>query len=98
MTAEIPPCDLLLHDSLHNYYQVSLELGMHAHKVRKYICFHDTHAHGLAGQHPRNWAPDPKIKGIEPAIEKFLEGHPWEIAYRTNESNGFLVLQRTGDG
>ncbi len=39
-TFEIPECDLLFIDSLHNAGHVAAELR-HAHKVKKYIIFHD---------------------------------------------------------
>lgn len=96
ITAEIPECDLLLHDSTHHYWQVMLELGMHEHKVRKYLVFHDTTSHGQHGQTLHNWGPKRTIKGIRPAIDKYIESHGWKKIYENKESQGLIVLKRPG--
>lgn len=94
VTAEIPECDLLLHDSCHHYYQVMLELGMHGHKVRKYFVFHDTQSHGKHGQSLHNWAPKRSIKGIRPAIEKYARANDLKIVYDVPNDQGLMVLRR----
>ncbi len=94
---EIPECDLMLHDSLHNYDHVSAELKAHAHKVRKYMAFHDTDTLGKHGQ--RTWDspnPDPDIKGIIPAVMDYVDEHDdsWRVKFLHTHSNGMLVMER----
>jgi len=42
LEVQIPECDVLFIDSEHTYKQLTAELNMHHHKVKKYIAMHDT--------------------------------------------------------
>ena len=84
--------DFLFVDTLHTYDHVTKELAHHGRKATKYLAFHDTFTCGefdLSG-------PDPRARGILPAIEEFLARHPgeYETAYRTSCNNGLWVLKR----
>jgi len=86
---DIEPTDMLMIDSLHTYEQLKTELDRHAHKVSKYLVFHDTHSHGLG-------RPDTENRGLLSAIIDFMIAHPkeWEFKYYTTENNGLTVLKR----
>jgi ABC-type transporter Mla maintaining outer membrane lipid asymmetry ATPase subunit MlaF len=94
-TVEIDPTDMLFIDTLHTYDQLKIELKLHAHKVKKYLAFHDTisfrtkdepYPHSVAGEKAGLW----------PAIEEFLESHPeWKILLEKRNNNGLTILERT---
>lgn len=96
----IEPTDLLFIDTWHCYDQLKLELSLHASKVKKYICFHDTttYAHinePLTSDH--NW--EEKItsgKGIWDALNEFLNenNNAWELIERFTNNNGFTIIKR----
>ena len=95
---DVPECDLLMHDSFHNYAQVDLEMKAHAHKARKFLVFHDTIACAVKGEgitggyHPPHYS-DPR--GIRLAIDELMIRDPsWRIYSHDPESNGLLVLER----
>ena len=46
----IEETDLLFIDTLHRYFQLYNELGLHAKNVRKYIILHDTETYGLSDE------------------------------------------------
>lgn len=84
--------DLLFIDTLHTYVHVKKELALWGRKARKFLAFHDTFTCGqvdLSG-------PDPRAKGILPAIEEFLAQYHGEYStvFRTNHNNGLWVLAR----
>ena len=77
---DIEPTDLLFIDTDHTYEQCSKELKMHAHKVRKYLIFHDTNL----------------FKDLNKAISEFLEDNKeWKIKEVLTNNNGLTVLERT---
>lgn len=99
---EIQPTDMLFIDTWHVYEQLKQELQLHAHKVRKYIAFHDTHAYGVKGEgylhadakHPTRDKLNPQ-GGIRPAIDEFLQQHTcWSITYETHVNNGLIIITK----
>lgn len=91
LTTEIDECDFLFLDSLHNYSQLSQELRLHHKKVTRAIGFHDINTFGLRDETPSN----NEIQGLLPAIAEFIQEHPgWKQVYRTEENNGFLILEK----
>jgi predicted O-methyltransferase YrrM len=77
---DIEPTDLLFIDTDHTYEQCSKELQMHAHKVRKYLIFHDTVL----------------FKDLNKAISEFIEANKeWKIKEVLTNNNGLTVLERT---
>lgn len=78
---QIDETDLLFIDTEHSYVQLSAELELHHHKVRKYIAFHDT--------------DKPFAEELLPAIIEFMIRHPgWEFCYHSKECHGFTVIKR----
>lgn len=82
--------DLLLIDTNHHERQCKAELKMHAHKVRKFIIFHDVQTFGFGmtgGQGGEG--------GLWLAIDPFLLAHPeWQIVENLTNNNGLLVISR----
>lgn len=96
---EIDLTDLLFIDTLHAYDQLKGELALHAKKTRKYIIMHDTVTFGEYGhtvEDPANRYAN--VKGLNPAIQEFLEEHRTEWAYDRiyYNCNGLTVLKRIG--
>jgi hypothetical protein len=88
LSVEIDDTDLLFIDTIHTYSQLTTELQRHAHRVRRYLVFHDTTTFGTRGE---DGGP-----GIWPAIEDFLFAHPfWQIQEKYENNNGLTVLRRT---
>lgn len=90
---QVTETDLLFLDTLHTYDHLSRELLHHGRKARKFLAFHDTFTCGafdLSG-------PDPRARGILPAIEEFIQKYPgeYETCYRTDCNNGLWILRRT---
>ena len=88
----IPEVDLLFIDTMHTYTHVKAELALHGRQARRYISFHDTTTCGefdLSG-------PNPRERGIAPAIKEFLEQYPGEyrVAYESDCSNGMIIMER----
>lgn len=97
LKVEIEPTDLLFIDTLHAYDQLKQELALHANKAKKYIIMHDTVTFGEYG----HTAEDPanryaNVKGLNFAIQEFLEAHRNEWAYDRiyYNCNGLTVLKR----
>jgi len=99
---EIEQTDLLFIDTWHCYEQIKKELYLHAHKVNKYLIFHDTFTYGQVGEklgdcdvfHPYLEMPTAGT-GIRPAIDEFLvQNSNWNIRYETDLNNGLLILSR----
>jgi hypothetical protein len=83
----IDEADLLFVDSAHTYETVSKELSLHAHKIKKYIIFHDTVSFGITG--------DDGGEGILKAIHEFLEANlEWKIIHQVDYNNGLMVIER----
>ena len=103
LKVEIEPTDLLFIDTMHVHNQLRAELKLHASKVRKYICFHDTTTFGsrdevdTAGQPDYTWILD-KVSdeiGLWGAIEEFLDDNKeWKIKERFYNNNGFTILEK----
>lgn len=89
LEVEIEETDFLFLDTWHVYEQVRDELKLHSNKVRKYIAFHDTVSWGEHGETRGH-------KGINYAINEFLELHPeWVIKEDFKNNNGLLIVERT---
>jgi len=85
---EIPECDLLFIDTLHDYTQVKKELNLHSGKVKKYIIFHDTEYFKEKGETPGE-------PGILKAIEEFLISNPeWSVCEKLQNNNGLTIIKR----
>jgi len=83
----IDETDLLFIDSLHNYEQCVFELANFAHKVKKYIVFHDTVTFGIRGESSTN--------GLLLAIGEFLVNNlEWRVKEHHINNNGLTVLER----
>ncbi len=105
LSVRIPMCDLLFIDSLHTYAQCDQELHAHAHRVRRYLVFHDTLTFGSVGADGetgrQQWAYQAGISvplpclGIRPAIDALQVRDPsWRLVYSSARSHGLLVLER----
>ena len=103
----IEETDLLFIDTLHRYFQLYNELGLHAKKVRKYIILHDTESYGISDEplypsHLPVVMSDKVIKtkkqGLQQAINDFLhetkEGKNWEVKEVFKNNNGLTILSR----
>lgn len=78
--SEISETDMLHIDSKHTYKHAKEELNRHAHKVKKYILFHDT-----------TLAP-----GIYKAIEEYIQNvdNSWKIIKKSEVGVGYTVIKR----
>jgi hypothetical protein len=89
---EIEPTEFLFIDTWHTYAQLSAELYRHAHKVKRFIAFHDTITFGLTDEsdtqgHGRH--------GLLTAIIEYLIYDPnWRFIHHNYYNNGFTVLER----
>ncbi len=89
LTIEIEQTEFLFIDTLHNYKHCIQELTLHAHKVDKYIGFHDTDSNmfGVVG--------DDGGKGLLFAIYEFLNlNKKWHLDYHNNKNNGLTILKK----
>ncbi len=100
LKCEIVPTDLLLIDTVGNYFQLSEELRLHANKVRKYIIIHDTVAYGYHDEMPNDTQMISR-RGLCTAILDFMEyteeGKLWEITETLRNNNGLTILGRISD-
>ena len=99
LKVEIEETDLLFIDTWHTYDQLKAELKLHADKVKKYICFHDTTSYGNVDENPgheNSWEGQTSGRGIWPAIEEFLEENKekWVLEKRYMHNNGFTIIKR----
>lgn len=105
LLVDIPACDLLFIDSLHTFAQCDGELRRHAHRVRRYLVFHDTvtfgsvGADGETGRHLWTYEVGREMPtsawGIRPAIDALMiRDATWQIASHDCHSHGLLVLKR----
>lgn len=82
---DIDDFDVLFVDSIHTADNVEKELNTHAHKVNKYIIFHDTTIFGEIGEDGS--------EGIKKPIYEFLNNNEdWKIIYETDRNNGLMIL------
>lgn len=83
---DIEPTDLLFIDSLHTAEHILKELRF-AHRVRKYLVFHDTVTFGDVGE---DGSP-----GVMHAVQAFLSANTdWVILENRTNCNGIMVLTR----
>lgn len=84
---DIPPCELLFIDTLHNGEQLAAELERHHDHVAKWIVLHDTETFGQTGETSPN--------GLVPALVEFLTYHEeWKFINHIRQNNGLTVLER----
>jgi hypothetical protein len=89
---EIEETDLLFIDTNHHAEQCERELRLFAHRVKRYLVFHDTATFWEKGQGHESGG------GLRYAIEPFMSAHPeWVQVYRSEDNNGLLILERIGD-
>ena len=100
--------DLLFIDTWHVYAHLKRELAKHAPRVKKYIIMHDTTVDALHGESVRcsldvdeqslqSGYPSEEIsKGLQPAIDEFLEDNSqWVVDRVWKNNNGLTVLRRS---
>jgi hypothetical protein len=94
---EIEETDFLFIDTYHEYVHLKSELKKHSSKVKQYIAFHDTVTFGEFGQDDTD-SINKNFKGLNPAINEFLEQNPqWIKKFEHTISNGLVVLERIKD-
>jgi hypothetical protein len=99
--------DLVFIDTYHVYGQLKRELAKFAPLCNKYMILHDTEVDKEQGECIRNgWDPsymvyqteipyDEHLKGLQPAIDEFLESHSdWILHERFENNNGLTILKR----
>ena len=95
---KIEETDLLFLDTWHAYKQLKAELNLHASKVRKYICFHDTTSYANFDESGYEvWGDNWKAEGVGiwKAIEEFLAENPnWTLEKRFMNNNGFTIIKK----
>lgn len=93
LNIEIDPTDLLFIDTWHCYEQLREELRIHAHKVRKYIAFHDTQSYGTQSEVMNGMIGS---NGLLPAIIHYMIDNPgiWRFKYHRTNNNGLTVIER----
>jgi len=107
LEANIAETDLLFIDTWHVYKQITQELRLHSHKVRKWIILHDTTSCGVRDEqgyetHLGEEFSNPPLpghadgRGIWPAVEEFIHRnqHDWKILERFTNCNGLTILER----
>ena len=88
-TITIEPTDFLHIDTEHNYACLSVELKLHAPKVRKWIAMHDTKVFGVQG--------DDNKDGLNMAIDELVAGGKWRVLAAWGHNHGMTVLERIAD-
>jgi hypothetical protein len=98
LDVEIEETDLLFIDTWHSYKQLTSELKLHAPKVKKYICLHDTTSYANHDETSyESWGTEWKAEGIGlwKAVEEFLEANlDWKLHKRFTNNNGFTILKK----
>ena len=102
--------DLLFIDTVHSFKQLSMELHLHANKVKKYIVFHDTSSFGEMDEaeiRPNPGWPKELLgyyntlgpaQGINAAIIEFLTANPeWRVDTLFTNNNGLMIITRIND-
>lgn len=84
---EFDEIDVLFIDSIHTAETVKNELIAHAHKVKKYIIFHDTYTFGNIGE-------DGGEGILEPIANFMLENEEWKVISTENINNGMIILAK----
>lgn len=110
-TCNIPEdTDLLFIDTWHIYGHLKRELEAHRTKVKKFIIMHDTEVDGIRGECLRfnmsllemhqaaqkcGYPVEELQKGLQPAIDEFLEAHPeWIVDKVYTNNSGLTILKR----
>jgi hypothetical protein len=109
-SVQIPECDLLWIDSLHNYAQLKTELWRHHCCVRRWIVMHDVVAFGSWGQEQHDQPPErhddgaqrstygARPLGLMPAVLEFLAANrEWMVERFSPASRGLLTLARRSE-
>lgn len=87
-TVDIEPTDMLFIDTVHIGTHLMAELKNSAHKVRKYLVFHDTEA-------PWGERGEDGGQGVMPAIREFLWKNPeWTVKKHYRNNHGLTVLSK----
>lgn len=99
LQVEIEPTDFLFIDTFHTSAQLEKELALHAHKVKKYIGFHDTATFWEKGEDAYEEVKDRGTAdgtGLKYALEAFLEVNKdvWEIEFITRHNNGLTIIKK----
>jgi hypothetical protein len=91
LDAEIEPTELLFIDTVHTCFQVYGELTRHAHKVSRYLVFHDTMTCG-----ERDYFYTEQPAGLLYGIGRYMSEHPgeWKQAAHYPNCNGLTVYKR----
>lgn len=82
---ELEEFDVLFVDYVHTGECVEKEIKAHAHKVKKFIFFHDTQSFGDVGE-------DGKDGIKKPILDFLLENEEWRVLYCENKNNGMMIL------
>lgn len=103
----LPECDLLFIDTWHVYGHMKRELALLAPLAKKYIIMHDTTVDAIHGETVRmkynviqqmiysGYPLEEILKGLQPAIDEFLESNPqWVIHTKYENNNGLTILKR----
>lgn len=90
------PVDLLFIDSMHTGDHLAIELRQNSPYVNKYIIMHDTVKYGDWGQGPPIGDVTVGVRGLNSAIDEFLQNNPeWVEAERFYNNHGLRVLKKT---
>lgn len=82
---DLEEIDVLFIDYVHTSECVEREMKSHAHKVKKFIFFHDTSSFGDIGE-------DGKEGIKKPILDFLLEHDDWKIYYCENKNNGMIII------
>ena len=88
--AEIPPCDAVFVDWLHNADAVrhSCQLAKEAGAIS--LAFHDTESFKHAGDLPGT-------RGVRDGVDDFLKANPgWAVVHHNPESYGLTIISKAG--
>ena len=107
LAVAIDETDLLFIDTLHRYFQLYNELGLHSKKVKSYIIMHDTTTYGetdepMYSSNSNVLASDKVVDtdshGLQAAIDDFLnttkDGANWSVEKIYTNNNGLTILKR----
>ena len=109
LTCPTESTELLFIDTWHVYGHLKRELARWNSHATKYIILHDTTVDGEIGESVREshlhdiekeikdsgLTEDEIRKGLWPAVEEFIAGHPeWKIKERYTNNNGLTILER----
>jgi len=103
----LPEADLYFIDTWHVYAHMKVELNLFRNKAKKFIIMHDTVVDGVLGESIRigwdtkrqseesGYAEEDIRRGIQPAIQEFLDDNPeWVLDKFFPNNNGLTVLKK----